>query len=414
MDVKKKEVVLHQINQVSLNILAFSLPFIGLNLPKYVLPICFILNLRSLDIYRLKGFIPFVLYFLVATFSIFYSSFEEALSFIVRNLYFLIFPIILTSKNVTAQSLFRCFSLGTSTLVLTTLVLMSFQGKILLYNDLANLVGLHPGYFSIILSISILFAIKFRPKRYKIIVILHLTMIFLLTSRTALMAMILSLAFFFLSDKKEIKSKVIVGVGLLSAILILGFYYFKYDQRANSFEGFVEIISKELKNPLEVVDKGNDSYLYLRIHSFKSSLKLISRDVTTFIFGYGAGDSLNALSREYERNEFGAGSYYQYNSHNQYLTSTLNSGIIGLTALLFLFFNRSLRYTRLSKSILLLYLVYGLTESFLQREQGIIIFTFVLGILINSHPIDSNENRALFSRKKPLPTRTGNNQSKGR
>jgi O-antigen ligase len=69
-----------------------------------------------------------------------------------------------------------------------------------------------------------------------------------------------------------------------------------------------------------------------------------------------------------------------YDTHNQFLQSTLQSGILGLLSFLAICFSMvrlSLRRkSTILSSIIILLILYGLTESYFETQYGIIIFTF--------------------------------------
>ena len=73
----------------------------------------------------------------------------------------------------------------------------------------------------------------------------------------------------------------------------------------------------------------------------------------------------------------------KYNSHNQYISFTLSMGLIGLlTFLCFLCYNLTLAIRYDNQVLILLLIFYGLTMSFeniLEREDGVIYFSFFIG-----------------------------------
>ena len=98
--------------------------------------------------------------------------------------------------------------------------------------------------------------------------------------------------------------------------------------------------------------------------------------------GYGIGDFKEVLLNQYIKDKFYLGYYEKFNSHNQYLDTSLAIGIFGLTILLFILFI-GFYYSR--NNILLFFIsnIYFLsffTESMFSRQWGIISFPFFISL----------------------------------
>lgn len=98
--------------------------------------------------------------------------------------------------------------------------------------------------------------------------------------------------------------------------------------------------------------------------------------------GYGIGDFKEVLLNQYIKDKFYLGYYEKFNSHNQYLDTSLAIGIFGLTMLLIILFI-GFYYSR--NNILLFFIsnIYFLsffTESMFSRQWGIISFPFFISL----------------------------------
>jgi len=107
-----------------------------------------------------------------------------------------------------------------------------------------------------------------------------------------------------------------------------------------------------------------------------------------FMWGVGIGDAKEDLIADYRKKDFRVGYYWGYDSHNQYIETTLTIGIVGLVILLSIYFNifslaiKNKNMTFLSFCII--FFMFGLTESNLSTLKGISLFTFFISIFITS------------------------------
>ena len=104
---------------------------------------------------------------------------------------------------------------------------------------------------------------------------------------------------------------------------------------------------------------------------------------SNWIFGYGFGDVNDTLIKCYSH----VSNYLvdrEFNSHNQYLSILLGCGIFGLSTIFFLlYFN--FRVFTLEKqyfflSVLLFYSIIMFVENILERQSGVILFSFFINL----------------------------------
>lgn len=113
------------------------------------------------------------------------------------------------------------------------------------------------------------------------------------------------------------------------------------------------------------------------------------------IIGTGTGDYDDALhSKNMSLGNSGVGNKH-FNSHNQFLNTTVQLGILGLFVLVALFVY-AIRYSysnRLISSIIIVvcFLLNFLFESFLETQAGIVLFCVLL-IALNSEKLNANSN----------------------
>jgi O-antigen ligase len=101
----------------------------------------------------------------------------------------------------------------------------------------------------------------------------------------------------------------------------------------------------------------------------------------SWLVGYGIGDTQNELIDCYKKrsNILVAG---EFNSHNQYFSVLLNVGVLGLFLFLTpLIINLKLFYLKrdyFAFCLVCMYLLIMLTENILERQNGVILFSFLL------------------------------------
>jgi len=103
-------------------------------------------------------------------------------------------------------------------------------------------------------------------------------------------------------------------------------------------------------------------------------------------FGYGIGDVQDVLNESYIAQGYKKLAVDTYNAHNQYIQIALTAGLTGL--LIFLASNIIL-YRQFIKSknsqgllVLTFFLMVFLTESYLERQNGIIMYSFIMSMYI--------------------------------
>jgi len=115
----------------------------------------------------------------------------------------------------------------------------------------------------------------------------------------------------------------------------------------------------------------------VRIEKWKNAVECWS---ATPIIGAGTGDAMDELMKVYARNDFEIALFYAFNPHNQYLQTAITLGIVGVIWLLLLLahmlwigFKRHDMYFMLFAQLVTLSMI---TESMLERQQGIVFIVF--------------------------------------
>ncbi len=401
-------------------LLSFSIPFIGFNIPKYVLGVSIILKIIDIisDFSGYKFYIKknktlvlisgslFFFYLLTLIYSIDYN---RGIELVLRNIYIIVFPILfLNLKNgdkiASYENVLKAFLYGVIGVMSLTFVLWLFKnaGEVIIssaefkeivyslsYERLANLVKLHPGYFSLMIFTGYSINYYYLENKTKVIIgIVMILFLFLLATRIIILLSVFITFYFLISllrskDYRFSKQKMIF-LGSIVLLFAWGLSSFDFEDvyRVSNFQNAKELISKEFNSGLEISTKGITNDLIARVYQVKCSMQVIFRDTVSTLFGYGLGDFEYELIESYKRNNFEWGIQEKFNSHNQYLSMMLIGGIFGLISLLLYLLTPIFvsvgRKKRFYFSILSVFIVYAVTESYLLRENGIIILTFFI------------------------------------
>ena len=252
-----------------------------------------------------------------------------------------------------------------------------------------KLIGEHPIYVSIFISIAIIFGFSFFDKKIKISFknsSIVLAQCYLITLLLMLMSkgVILSLLMVFII--KLIKQKSFTKIHFFSLALILTTFFILIPSENNRFKEILDL------NSYKKLDKNNSTSI--RFITYKCGLKSL---LNSPIFGYGIGDVQEKMDLCYQ-DENANFSKKMYNTHNQYLFIWLSSGIIGFVifiGILFYYFKKSIEFKdEVMFSILVLYSFTFLFENVLSRQSGVIFFCFIINYFLWNN---FNKNKTLLS-----------------
>ncbi|MEN8839417.1 MAG: O-antigen ligase family protein [Flavobacteriales bacterium] len=109
------------------------------------------------------------------------------------------------------------------------------------------------------------------------------------------------------------------------------------------------------------------------------------------IFGVGTGDIRDELMSKYQEKEYFLYQKRGYDSHQQFLQTFASLGVLGFVILIAIFvtlFRQSITtHNFLLFSFTLLFLLFGLVESMLERQAGVVFFVFFGLYLFNNNPL---------------------------
>ncbi|MDB9874217.1 O-antigen ligase family protein [Flavobacteriaceae bacterium] len=234
--------------------------------------------------------------------------------------------------------------------------------------------SMHPIYMSLYVSIAMILSIpliqKTKNKKNQVLIIigaLFLALILLMLARKGpIIITFLIFTFHSFKKRRHLKYNLILGLGLTLSFLLA---YNIDPLRERFFELWAAIFN-------------NNNVLFgstsMRIHIFDCAFENIIKQP---LFGYGIGDVKTVLDYCFsENNNIFKGKYY--NSHNQYLSSWLASGIFGLISLLAMLFynlkNALINKNLVGSTIIILFISVMFTENILERQDGVLLFSFFI------------------------------------
>jgi O-antigen ligase len=243
----------------------------------------------------------------------------------------------------------------------------------------------HPSYLAMYVLLSMIISVEsFFDKSISVIkryfwilvTIIFLTVIYLLSSRSGVLSLVITLPLYLLLKFYRKFPKWIVLVAL--TILVISFTALvRTNDRIN--DSIVGISKTNINDTFN-----ND----VRFLIWKSAIGVIKQN---FILGVGTGDASEELKKEYSSRGYIQGYYENLNAHNQYLEILLENGIIGL--MLFMGILGYMSFIALSDRNLiygcyiLIMLVFFFFETVLNRLAGITffpLFSFLILHLDNS------------------------------
>lgn len=259
------------------------------------------------------------------------------------------------------------------------------------YVGLSRYLSLHPTYFSMysLFGIIILyFIIRFNSDSktlYKAVILILASLLFvailLLSSRIVIITSLLfvfAAVIHYLFNTRHYFQGIIMCMSIILVLILV-----IYNNPVTQYRLIKEPLMKE-----NYLSKNPDlNSISLRVLEWKASLNLI---VANPIFGVGIGDVQRELDSEYKLMADVKHFVFNLNSHNQYLQTTLATGLIGLLLLLgILLYPMWISYKNknlLHVSLVLMILFCFLTESMLQVQKGVAFFSFFHSLLF-FHPL---------------------------
>lgn len=237
--------------------------------------------------------------------------------------------------------------------------------------------NMHHIYFGIVMAVSIFVCLYFyqnkqQPTRWLVCGGLLLFFMHILASRTGIIAFYSATLVYLIAISWKARQYKWLVIGVM-ALMILPFagYHFSGSFRnkiANSVEDF---------NAVKTGEDINYKSLAMRVEAWKTSKNLAMKHA---ILGVGASEVDRALQQQYRLDKTVLYLENRVGPHNQFIEMTLAHGILGgiLLMLLLVVAAKNLINQPVLLACLAVFGISFLLESFLERQQGILVFCLFL------------------------------------
>lgn len=383
------------------------LPFdINYPTPFFVLAIIFgVINIFITDKTRVgenKVLLIFPFYFLILLLSLLYTTqFSDGIDLIIRSLSLLLFPIIFLFVKEDASSVGKLFDFLLYGLVFSffiNLILvvysvvdgamvmeMNFWDGISIYwkqfmnEQFSELIN--PSYVSLYILLVLSYYIKKELNNiWRLLTVLILFIyLYLLASEAAYYTLFIMAVLLVWKVKDRSKRYLLVLTVILGTIVFINNPHFLKEPTLNS----VSVGSID-RADLPITEK--DRWL-----AWKAAIQVIEEAP---LLGYGIGDAKEVLIDKYK--ELGplyeSHVKYRYNAHNQFLQTWLETGVLGVFMLIFIFTWLAF-YMRRSFNEFAVFLALFLAllfESMLVRFNGVVFFSIIVPLLLKKKSILSS------------------------
>jgi len=334
-----------------------------------------------------------ITYFLWKTFGLVYSShLKEGLKDVESSLSLILFPILLfvnkenkeidvnTLINIQIASAVLIFLCAESYIVGNIIKQHQSISLVLSYRygyfNLASVFNNTPNYLSFFIGLSALYSLYLARKKpinkilYSITYFLCLILIIQLQTRSIIIFVMFSslLYLIYYQYNKTLLLLITIVAIVFSIIILIPSYNNRYLKKRffNSFS-------------IENLNKGER-----RLQRWETTVKLYDK---YWLIGTGTGDDSFIRTQNFLNNGLIKSAEKKYNDHNQYLQIITTHGIIGLILFLIpilVLIKYSWEYKYYPPFIFLcLFLFFCITESVLERNKGVVIYSFYLSYFLN-------------------------------
>ncbi|MFT5724929.1 MAG: O-antigen ligase [Bacteroidia bacterium] len=305
-----------------------------------------------------------------------------------------IYALLLPRDTCGARNSWLIFAIVTTSVALISVVNYGVHyeeiNALLLQSKHVPIFGnMHHIYFGVFMSLTIwlcyFYYLKHTYKKLWLTLgVLLLCFLHILASRTGLVAFYLGTLVFLLTYAWQSKrfKLVIVGVSVLLMLPVLGYTLSK------SFKNKVTNSVEDLRAVKSGADINYKS-LAMRIEAWKTSGRIISNNL---LIGVGSDNVTNEMQLQYARDETVLYRENRVGPHNQFIEITIAHGILGgiLLVIIVLFWLTIFRTSPIKMAMATVLIVSFFLESFLERQQGILVFSFFLFSFI---PLPSREKK---------------------
>lgn len=360
---------------------------------------------------RAVTFSLLIIFFLLHAFSLIYShNVAETLSNLECKMWFLLMPLTLLTadsekfNNSKIENLLLLFATSAACVALINLVWSGVQWcqnnfqnfyHYFYYVKVSHLLPTHPthpSYLAMYMTVASFITLYFLFVSQKfssakrilkwgllLLVVLFSIFIFLLQSKAGLLIyfpLLLIVGVYLLNRRKR---RIFITISTVVAIVALSFTILSF---SSGYGNRLKLAYEDFfNNKSENVD--NQHGVGMRLAVWSNSLEVFKEH---FWIGVGAGDVVDYLLDAYEDDNLDLVIEKAYNSHNQYLQTSVGVGVLGLISLLSILIWTLFWALRNRSFLLLLFLVVIalnlLVESMFETRAGADFFPLLYSILV--------------------------------
>lgn len=352
---------------------------------------------KELFIKNISNIVLLSAIFLIMLLGMIYTkNVSEGIEQLKDKLPFLLLPILLATSPsallTNKYNFIKIFSLSVVLMAVFSLLKSLYlyytgMGNYFVYDKLSLILNKHTTYYSLYCVIAIsyfLYDLLFLKRTSKVLSILSilflLFFIYLLSVRIAIVALII-VAIYYIKIKITHRSeKIFLSLLIIFSLLSTLLFSSNYVERFESINSDPEKITE-------------DNEFSTRLIHWESALETLSG--IEYFIGKGTGDGKENLYKQYQKNGFTIGYEKKYNAHNQYIEFLMSNGLVLIIAYICLLLLTLVYCIRVNDVfgilVVILFAIYSLTESILERQSGIFIVALLCNLLFFS-------NRELISR----------------
>lgn len=368
---------------------SFSIPlsdFFSLRLLILLTVISTVINFKSIGTFIWRQW-EVLLYFIVLLIGLVFSTdLMKGIRLIETSASLMLVPLVFHQYVVNEKSkvdgIFISFIAGVivSCLICLTYAFITFiqTGDInrFLYYNFTQIIDVHPTYIAYYIIFSITWFLhplyfNFNQSNRIIIhvVIFFLFGVLLLTGgQTSFISLLLVFSFFILKfileSRINIKVFTIIQIGVMLVMMFA--------------------VSSRISN-----SDLNDSWD--RFSLWGAAIRANSYP----IIGEGTGDFQDVLNKYYEKHQMQNFADTSMNSHNQFIQVYFSNGLIGLVSILMLLIIPIYKSFKMGNSLGILiffpFLVYGITEVFMGRYEGVVFFALLRQVFLSYLSVEKTE-----------------------
>lgn len=346
----------------------------------------------QLKFFKLKSnklYLVFILFFVVQVIGLIHTeNMRYGLKLVKGFLPIIILPLtVLTEREIKFKRVLSFFKWYLFGLLLLLIAYQFFLYRTVLTfeRQVFESLDISPFYYSAFIFIGIVITyFNLKKSKFKlgfdyVVIPFFIFCIILLSARICLVVLML---FFLIEFFKEFKSvslikKIVITIVLFFSLVGLAYQVPSLKNKINIAYKTVDFDFKTILTKNQITITRNS--LEYRVLINHSSFNIIKEN----LLGVGTGDNRAALLEQYKKIEFRAGIKDNYNCHNQYMEEFTKTGFIGgIVFLIFIFIiiKSSIKNRRhLFYTCLLLALVCT-TESYLNRQHGIMFAAFFISM----------------------------------